>query len=376
MRGRPPLSLGTWGNIAARKTGSGWQASTYLRLHSGQVVRVRATARTKTASIAQVKARCATRLQTAHTADITPSTPLSTLIEHYLETKTDVTPQTRDRYEAAYRVHISPAIGQVRLIELTPPILDAFVRPLTPSTGAACMSVLKGALGMAVRYGIISSSPLTHIKPPKAGKKMIRALTEQQIPAFRADIAAHAKTLPNAHTAALLCDVIDLALSTGLRLGELLAIRWEDIGDGVIHVTGTIAYSKELGNVRQGWTKTESSTRTVQLGALAQALINRRRCEPWAAHAEMLFPSQSLTYMSEANFNRLFREAKKQKWNWVTVHTLRRTVATIINRQLGTRDAADLLGHSDMALTQRVYIAKNDRGVAIGEVIDGILRSD
>jgi len=238
------------------------------------------------------------------------------------------------------------------------------------------MSVLKGSLGMAVRHGLIQTSPLDHIKPPKARKKAVSVLTADQIPTFRKHIHNYADSLPNRHTGDLLRDVVDLALSTGLRLGEILAIRWEDIDGNRIHITGTIVYSQEHGNIRQESTKTETSTRTIQLGQLAQSIVERRRGEDWAEHADMLFPSNSLTYMSEVNFNRLFRQAKGETWGWVTVHTLRRTVATVINKELGTKHAADLLGHADMALTQRVYIARNNEGVAIGEVIDGILGVD
>ena len=376
MRGRPPLPLGTWGNITSTKTGAGWQASTYLRLYSGQTVRVRASAKTKSGSINAVKERCAKRLNTTDTDVLSPTSTLLALIETWLAGKDDITTQTRERYQTATQRHIKPGIGQVRLNEITPPLLDRWIKSVPVGAVNNAMSVLRGSFSMAVRHGLIQASPLTHIAVPKAKKKPVSALTAEQIPVFRKHIHTYAGSLPNGHTAALLRDVVDLALSTGLRLGEILAIRWEDIDGNNIRITGTIVFNKEHGNIRQEWTKTETSTRTVQLGRLAQAIVKRRRGEDWAEHADMLFPSNSLTYMSEANFNRLFRQAKGEEWGWVTVHTLRRTVATVINKELGTKHAADLLGHTDMALTQRVYIARNDDGVAIGEVIDGILGVD
>lgn len=373
MRGRPPLPLGTWGNITSSKKGAGWQASTYFRLYNGKTVRVRATAKTKSGSVNAVKERCAQRLNTTDTDVLSPTSTLMELIGTWLAGKDDITSQTRDRYQTAIKRHIEPGIGQVRLNEITPPLLDRWIKGVPVGAAHNAMSVLKGAFGMAVRHGLIRTSPLVHIAVPKAKKKPVSVLTADQMPTFRKHIHNYADNLSNGHTAALLRDVVDLALSTGLRLGEILAIRWEDIDGNRIHITGTIVFNKEHGNIRQEWTKTETSTRTVQLGALAQAIVKRRRGEDWAEHADMLFPSTSLTYMAEANFNRLFRQAKGEEWSWVTIHTLRRTVATVINRELGTKHAADLLGHADMALTQRVYIARNDEGVAIGEVIDGIL---
>lgn len=373
MRGRPATPLGTWGTINAAKTDHGWQASTYMRLYTGKSVRVRASAKTKTAAITALKARCAQRLQAADTDTLTSTSTLNQLIEAWIDGKTDVTAQTIERYKAAHKNTIKDGIGSIRLNELTPAIMHTWVHDTPPGVANNALSVMKGALGMAVIYGLIPTSPLNHIARKKTRKKTVDALTGDQIPHFRKTIHTYAKTLSNAHTADLLRDVIDLALSTGLRLGEILAIRWADIDGNKIHVCGTIVYTKEQGVHRQEWTKTESSNRVIQLGEVAQNIIQRRRSADWAEYAEMLFPSATLTYMEPNNFNRLLRKARGEEYAWVTIHTLRRTVATLIDRELGAKQASKVLGHSDMGMTQRVYVAKNDDGVAIGEVIDRVL---
>lgn len=373
MRGRPPLPLGTWGNITTRKLDTGWQADTRLRLYTGKTVRVRATGKTKTAAITNVKQRCAQRLNTTSTETLTPTSTLNSLIETWMESKADVTQQTKDRYKTAHNNTIRDGIGEIRLNELTPAIMHKWSQATPAGTSSNARSVLKGALGMAVVFGLIPNSPLDHIARKKTAKKPVDALTVEQIPIFRTHIHDYAKTLSNKHTADLLRDVTDFALSTGMRLGEILAIRWQDINSNHLHVTGTIVFNKQHGNIRQDKPKTETSNRVIQLGTKAQEIINRRKGEDWADHADMLFPSVRLTYMETNNFNRLFRKAKGDEWAWVTIHTLRRTVATIINSELGSREASDLLGHSDMGLTQRVYVARNDAGVEIGMVIDRIL---
>lgn len=372
MRGRPATPLGTWGTINAAKTDHGWQASTYMRLYTGKSVRVRASAKTKTAAITALKARCAQRLQATDTDTLTSTSTLNQLITTWIDSKDDVTEQTLERYRGAIDRHIAPGIGEIRINEITPALMDRWVRDLTPGQAHNAMSVLKGAFGMAVRYGLLTTSPIQHVKPRKATKKKVDALSPEEMQAFRGDIKKHANGLTNGHTADLLRDVTDIAICTGLRLGEILAIRWEDIDGDTLHVCGTVVFTKGDGNHRQPFGKTETSDRVVQLPHVAQKIIARRR-DKWGDIAEMLFPSVRLTYMSEANFNRIFRPAKGERWAHVTIHTLRRTLATIVNAAMGPRKAADLLGHADMSLTQRVYIARSDQGVAVGDLVDDLL---
>lgn len=374
MRGRPATPLGSWGQIKTVKTGGKTQASCYLRLSTGNTVRVRATAPTKSAAITALKKRCTERLETPDNATLNESSKLIEVIDAWKQTKTHLRPQTLDRYNTAIDKHIKPQIGQIRLNELTPQLVDNWLRGIPAGTASNALSVLKGTLSMAVRWGLLKTSPLTYIQPPKTEKRKPKALTAKQIGEFRHDIKAWAKeTGQNSHTSSLLSDVVDFALSTGLRLGEILAIRWQDIDGDQLKVTGTVVQTSKDGNIRQDVTKTDTSTRVVALNNTAMSVIERRKREPWATIAEMVFPSVKLTYMSENNFNRIFRKAKGEKWKWVTVHTLRKTVATIVSQELGTQTASHLLGHADSIITQRVYIARNSSGVPVGNVLDQVL---
>lgn len=170
----------------------------------------------------------------------------------------------------------------------------------------------------------------------------------------------------------IVLDVVDVCLSTGVRAGEVLSLRWQDLDlesdPPVWHVQGTLAYSKELKNARQDDGKTKSSKRSIQLVGPVLEVLNRRRA--LYGELEMVFPSGAGTYKTESNFNRSFRAARGENFRWVTIHTLRKTVSSLVSDELGPHKAADLLGHADSRLTERVYYERNREGVPMDGVID------
>lgn len=137
-------------------------------------------------------------------------------------------------------------------------------------------------------------------------------------------------------------------------------------------MTGTMVYSSETGHIRQDTGKSAAAARPIQLPAVAVDIIRRRR-EKYG-ELEMIFPSGAGTYVWENNFNTRLRNARGEEWKWVTIHTLRKTLASIVADELGPHKAADVLGHADSRLTERVYYQRNRQGVAIGEVVDQVLK--
>ena len=87
----------------------------------------------------------------------------------------------------------------------------------------------------------------------------------------------------------------------------------------------------------------------------------------------MVFPSGAGSYIWENNFNRWLREWRGDEFNWVTIHTLRKTLGSLVYDELGPHRAAEVLGHSNSTLTETVYVQRNRDGVPIGEIVDGVL---
>lgn len=367
-RGRPATPLGTWGEIHVRGVASGKvEASTRLRLWNGETVRLRARGKSATAARNNLKARCTERLGTSDTKDLATTSTVGQLLDYWLEGKTDIRPQSRDRYRRIIDLHLQPSFGNLRIREVSPALLDAWIKGQSSGVAATSRTVLSGAFNMATRFGLVTNNPMLSVEPPASQKKEVRALTRDEIPRFREAIARSKNET--------LIDVVDVALATGLRAGELLALRWEDLDldddSPRLEVSGTLVYTKEHGHRRQAEGKTSQSRRTVQLSDSCAATLRRRR-EKYG-QLPMVFPSGAGSYVWENNFNRWLREWRGEEFNWVTIHTLRKTLGSLVYEELGPHRAAEVLGHSNSTLTETVYVQRNRDGVAIGEIVDEVL---
>lgn len=367
-RGRPATPLGTWGEIHVKELASGkLEASTRLRLWNGETVRLRARGKSATAARNNLKARCTERLGTTDTQDLTTTSTVGQLLEFWLDGKTDIRPQSRDRYRRIIDLHLEPAFGKLRIREVSPALLDAWLRGQTSGVAATSRTVLSGAFSMAARFGLVVSNPMLAVEPVNRPRKEVRALTRDEIPRFRAAIAKSENET--------LIDVVDVALATGLRAGELLALRWEDLhldeASPRLEVSGTLVYSKELGHRRQEEGKTSQARRPVQLSESCATTLRRRR-EKYGT-LPMVFPSGAGSYVWENNFNRWLREWRGEEFKWVTIHSLRKTLGSLVYEELGPHRAAEVLGHSNSTLTETVYVQRNSAGVAIGDLVDNML---
>ncbi|WP_179154809.1 tyrosine-type recombinase/integrase [Corynebacterium fournieri] len=289
------------------------------------------------------------------------------LLEFWLDGKTDIRPQSRDRYRRIIDLHLEPAFGKLRIREVSPALLDAWLRGQTSGVAATSRTVLSGAFSMAARFGLVVSNPMLAVEPVNRPRKEVRALTRDEIPRFRAAIAKSENET--------LIDVVDVALATGLRAGELLALRWEDLhldeASPRLEVSGTLVYSKELGHRRQEEGKTSQARRPVQLSESCATTLRRRR-EKYGT-LPMVFPSGAGSYVWENNFNRWLREWRGEEFKWVTIHSLRKTLGSLVYEELGPHRAAEVLGHSNSTLTETVYVQRNSAGVAIGDLVDNML---
>jgi integrase len=181
---------------------------------------------------------------------------------------------TFERYEQIVRAHIRPALGNLKLKDVTPVHVRGVYRQkleagLSPRTVQYVHVTLHKALKQAVADGLIPRNATEAVKPPQVRREEIHPLTPEQV-----------KTLFEAAKGKRLEALYVLAVTTGLRQGELLGLKWEDVDldAGTLQVRRTLTTAK--GGPVLAAPKTKGSRRTVKLTQTAlQALrshLNRQ----------------------------------------------------------------------------------------------------
>ena len=172
-----------------------------------------------------------------------------------------------------------------------------------------------------------------------------------------------------------LADPFTILIATGLRRGELLALRWSDYDEaaGTLTVSGKVVRVTGKGLLRDDDTKSAAGRRTVALPKFAiEALAARRRLPYLGEHPTIMFPSTAGTWRDPNNFGRDWRRVREQLGlPEVTTHSFRKSVATLIDdRGLSARIGADQLGHARPSMTQDVYMARGKVHTQVADALD------
>lgn len=351
---RPPLEPGEAGEISISEAPGGKvRARCRFRATTGDVHQVEASGK----SAAEARRRLKARLKnwTAPTQDKRFRDFAAEWVQG-LRDREEIRPQSADLYERTIRTTINPEIGGRTIAGITAPMLEeladkAFER--SPNICNKAISILRMIFEEAMRRGLIEHSPAASLKRRKAKTKEVRALTIDELGELRGLIrewqAGPRRRIP-------LLDLVDLALSTGARLGELLAAKWEnyDADTGTLSIESTMVYIKGKGIVDQGTTKEDTRLR-LPLTSFAIAILNERRAaDPDGTY---IFATYKGTPYTHPAISRVLGEARGETYKWVTFHTFRKTVATLANEAQGSEVASQLLGHTSDKITRKHYIA-------------------
>lgn len=191
---------------------------------------------------------------------------------------TNVSAKTRERYGELLRVHVRPHLGDVRLQQLEPADLNrlylrlAKVKPdgrarLSARTIGHAHRVVHKALEVARGLGLVARNVAADASPPRPVEQEIEILTEEQVGTVLGKLRGRA-----------LYPLIVVALATGMRRGELLALKWEDIDldAGTCRIDRSVEEPK-AGVVEFKGTKTRHGRRTITLPAFALAELKAYR---------------------------------------------------------------------------------------------------
>ncbi|CAN5714430.1 site-specific integrase [soil metagenome] len=273
---------------------------------------------------------------------------------------------TFERYEQITRLHLKPALGRVKLKGITPAHVRGLYREKL-AAGSSSRTVryvhttLHKALTQAVMDGLIPRNATEAVKPPQPSREEMHPLTPEQAKLF----------LQVAHdTGDRLEALYVLAVHTGLRQGELLGLKWDDVDleEGSLQVRRTLSITKN-GPVFTA-PKTSGSRRSVKLTDKAIAAL-RGHLERQLAEIDKVGSlwnageADGLIFASELGepldrrkvtarqFKNLLKRAGLPE---IRFHDLRHTCATLLlSKNVNPKIVSEMLGHSTIAITLDTY---------------------
>jgi integrase len=303
--------------------------------------------------------------------------------------KSKVAAKTFERYDEIVRLHLSPNIGHIRLARLHPlQIQELYSKMLKEGRkdGHGGLSartvlhhhrVLREALQQAVRSLLLSRNPADAVQPPRSEREEVGTLDSKQASQLLALAKGTRLYLP-----------ILIALATGARRGEILALRWKDVDlpSGSATILQSLEQTKS--GTRFKSPKTKRSARSIQLPAFAVVALKQHKAEQAAQRLKVGEAYQDLGLVvarpdglpwNPGSFTANFVAfAKRHGFEGLTYHHLRHTHATLLlGLNVHPKIVSERLGHSHIGLTMDTYshVMPNMQREA-AEMIDAVLAGE
>lgn len=287
-------------------------------------------------------------------------------------------------YEVHVRLHLKPGLGRLPLDRLEPVHVQRLMNEklksgLSPKSIRYIRGTLRTALNHAVRWGYISRNPAAMVDGPRVEEYESHPFTLEE-----------AREFLNAIRGDRLQALYSVALTLGLRQGEALGLRWQDIDldQGVLHVTKQL--QRIDGEFQLLEPKTKKSRRTIGLPAIAVRELRdhrdrqqreRERSRADWNHRDLVFtrgdgePLDGTVVTHQ--FHRLLDRAGLPQRRF---HDLRHSCATLLQAQeVAPRVAMEILGHSNIAQTMNLYTkvlsaSKRDAAKRIDDLVNDLER--
>jgi integrase len=270
--------------------------------------------------------------------------------------------RTVDGHRSHVQTHIVPALGHLRLTKLTTRQVEHFYAELV-AKGLASTTVhhvhetLHKALEDAVRMDMLQRNVSDKAQAPGYHQRDMQVLTQEQ-----------ARQLCAAARGTSMYALVVVALSTGMRQGELLGLRWRDVDleAGVLSVRQALTFDRITRQYRFKEPKNKRSRRQIQLpsptiqalrGHQARQAEQRGMLGPAWIDNDLVFPNPiggpSAASTSHHAVCKLLVKANLPR---IRFHDLRHTCATLLLRaKVNPKVVSELLGHSSVAITLDIY---------------------
>jgi integrase len=264
--------------------------------------------------------------------------------------------QTKEGYADEMRRHVLPTLGRRRLADLGPRDIkrlaaDLYAEGLSDNSVRIALAPLRSMLADAFEDEVIRRNPAGGVSVTKPRTEItdggdeqpkVKALTPEELARLLAEI-------PEPHR--LLFEVL---AASGLRIGELLALRWQDVDFGRRRLL-----------IRRRWyrgtyaaPKSKYGRRDVPLTETMTQRLWQRRKDARGSEDALVFPSAVGTPLGDANLYKPFKAAAKAAGvPWASFHTLRHTCATSLFRAgFNAKQVQGWLGHHAASFTLDTYV--------------------
>lgn len=382
---RQKLVVGTYGDINCTKRANGtWLARARYCDVDGVVREYRKSGETKNKARANLKAFFVEHTGTFGDGAIAPDDTVQELLDLWFAKmeKADGGPnsETLERYRYHMRWVLDSdktehPLGAYQLRHIRPVIIQAALDSAGVSADMRkrIRSVLVRAFNMAIFHEALNGNPATAVPSVPVPKVKKKPVAVKDLDAVRAAIREWANAeRRNGPKSVDLPDIVDMLIATGMRIGELLALRWSDIeltapperrDDETwfpwLMVNGQITSKGK----RVDYGKTHAAIRPIALPDWAVALLRRRKVAQPPNDLDAVFVSRNGTWHFPGNVqSRLWHIRQLDEYadiaalRDVSPHSFRRTVATEIDEVYDAEAAKDQLGHTSKTVTERHYI--------------------
>ena len=350
------------GNIRKRKDGR-WEGR-YTAGHdpvTGKQIFKNVLGKTQ----AEVKEKLAKALVEAGQVDFTKvgqytvGTWMDTWFENVAKIK--VRPSSHQTYKGYIDNHIKPSIGNIPLEKLTTMDLQKFYRKLltkgrverieskeqpkglSAKTVRNINQVISSAMDLAVAQKIILTNPTNACELPKVEHQEMQTIPAEQLQAFLDEARATG-----------VYEMYYIELATGLRRGELLGLKWQDIDwkNGIIKVRRQVA--RVDGQIVEAPLKTKNSYRAVSISPQAIDVLREQKRK---TNDQYVFPSPNGGPISPDSVNNMLKRVLERAGiPKVRFHDLRHTFATIaLQNGVDIKTVSGMLGHFSAGFTLDTY---------------------
>jgi integrase len=274
---------------------------------------------------------------------------------------TTVRPRTNEQYNTVVSMHILPELGKYKLRELRPDMIQKLYNAKleagsSPRTVQIIHAVLHKSLGQALKLGLITRNPADAVTKPRVVRKEMKVLNDTQV----RNLLLAAQSTPY-------YALLYIAVSTGLRQGEILGLKWSDLDWSARR----LQVQRQVQRVaRKGLMffepKSRAGRRVIIVGEsvitvlrdhfVAQQIQRQEMGDTWIEYS-LIFPSTVGTPMDHRNLYHDYKDLLKiANLPDINFHALRHTAATMMLQQnVHPKVVQERLGHADISLTLNTY---------------------